>query len=293
MKTTKKRQTVERIVRREPVSRALDVLTWLGDHPEAPWSIRQVARNLRTSPTTVHRIFGVFEEHGLVHKDANGGYFPSLGLYKLARSIVVGQDLPVMVARTHLQALRDTYNETVMLGAYDPGRQEMMYVDVLESSHPVQHIVVPNRWRSIYPGAAGIGILAFLPEPERRSVYARGLEAFTERTVVDIDELEKLFAKIRRDGYVVSRGQRRVGAVAIASPVFDAVRNVFGDVVVTIPEQRFEEETAETIGGATATAAMAITSELRAAGFVRGGLQSTEARDASDGILRSSAEIGD
>jgi DNA-binding IclR family transcriptional regulator len=273
MKTTRRHMAVSREVRREPVGRALDVLAWLGDHPATPWSIREVARNLQTSPTTVHRIFRVFEDYGLLHKDANGGYFPSLGIYKLARSIVEGQDLPVTVARPHLAALRDRCNETVMLGAYDPGRQQMMYLEVLESSHPVQHIVVPNQWRSIYPGGAGMGILAFLPEPERRAVYARGLEALTDRTVVDIDELEKLLASIRHDGYVVSRGQRRVGAVGIAAPVFDAARNVFGDVVVTIPEQRFDEDMAPAVSGAAAASARAISAELRAASYIRSGVR--------------------
>jgi DNA-binding IclR family transcriptional regulator len=265
---------------------------WMGDHPTTPWSLRQVARDLRTSPTTVHRIFRVFEEHGLLHKDTNGGYFPSLGLYKLASSIGVGQDLPVMIARPHLEALRDKIDETVMIGAYDPHRQEMMYLDVIESSHPVQHIVVPNRWRSIYPGAAGMGILAFLSEPERRSVYKRGLEAFTERTVVDVDELEKLLAKIRRDGYVISRGQRRVGAVGIAAPIFDSAGQVFGDVVITIPEQRFNEGLGATVASAGAATAKVISAELKAAGYVRSRRPGGEG-DVRGAARRSGAETGD
>ena len=76
---------------REPVGRAIDVLGWMADHPKAPWSIRQVARDLETSPTTIHRIFGVFEAQGLLQKDANGGYSASLELHRLCRLIIVGR----------------------------------------------------------------------------------------------------------------------------------------------------------------------------------------------------------
>src|SRR5262245_15510562 len=156
----------------------------MADHPKSPWSIRQVARDLETSPTTIHRIFGVFEAQGLLQKDLNGGYSASLELHRLCRLIIVGQDLPVTIARPYLEGLRDKWDETVMLGVYDPGQQLMMYLDVLQSRQPVQHIVVPNVWRSIHAGAAGMAILAYLPEAERRRLYEGGLEAFTDRTLV-------------------------------------------------------------------------------------------------------------
>ena len=254
---------------REPVARALEVLNWLADHPKTPWSIRRVARDLETSPTTVHRIFGTFEASGLLRKDGDGGYLPSLGLYRMCRAII-GEDLPVELARPHLTALMEEVDETVMFGAYDPKRQQMMYLAVCLSRHPVQHIVVANEWRTIHAGAAGLGILAFLPEPERRSVYARGLERFTDKTIVNEDELEAMLATIRRAGYVRSRGQRRVGAGGIAAPVFDCLGNVFGDVCITIPDQRFDERLTKSRGTAAVAAADAITEQFRRAGFRRG-----------------------
>jgi IclR family acetate operon transcriptional repressor len=242
--------------RREPVARAIEVLSWMADHPTAPWSIRRVARDLENA-------------QGLLQKDGSGGYLPSIGLFKLCRSIV-GHDMPVILAREHLDALADTCGETVMLGAYDPKRGEMMYVDVRQAHHPVQHVVIPNVWRPIYAGATGLAILAFLPAEERQAIYARGLEPLTERTVADANELEDMLATIREVGYVRTKGHHMVGAVGIAAPVFDSSGAVFGDVCITVPEQRFQEKQTKPLGTAAMQTAAAITDQLRSAGYRRG-----------------------
>jgi IclR family acetate operon transcriptional repressor len=182
----------------------------------------------------------------------------------------VGQDLPSALAREALDTLADECGETVMLGAYDPKRQQMMYIDVRQAHHPVQHIVVPNEWRPIYAGATGLAILAFLPEKERRELYDSGLSALTDRTIIDVEEIEKTLAEIRRVGYVRTRGRHTVGAVGIAAPVFDSVGNVFGDVCITLPDQRFQDELTEVLGKAAMRTAATISDHLRSAGYRRG-----------------------
>jgi IclR family transcriptional regulator, acetate operon repressor len=254
---------------REPVARAIEVLSWMADHHGTPWGIRQVARDIGTSPSTVHRIFGIFEERGLLRKDSNGGYSPALALYRMCR-LIAGSAMPIELSRPYLDGLAQECDETVMLGAYDAHRQEMMYIDVRQAYHPVQHIVVPNVWRPIYAGATGLAILAFLPEKERQAIYAKGLTALTDRTVTNAEQLEALLEKIRQAGYVRTRGHHTVGAVAVAAPVFDSRGSVFGDVCITIPDQRFQEEFTEKLGAAAMATAAAITEQFRSANYQRG-----------------------
>src|ERR1700728_3745235 len=102
---------------REPVGRSLDVLIWIATHPDPPWSVRSVARELGTSPTTVHRIFGTFESRGLLERDGDGGYVPGLELFRIGHS-VAGQLSPAHLVRPHLEALSSQFSETVMVGAY-------------------------------------------------------------------------------------------------------------------------------------------------------------------------------
>ena len=72
---------------REPVSRALDVLVWIADHRSDPLVVRQIARDLDTTPSTVHRILGTFQQHGLIARGSKGEYVPGLELYRICASI--------------------------------------------------------------------------------------------------------------------------------------------------------------------------------------------------------------
>jgi IclR family acetate operon transcriptional repressor len=254
---------------REPVGRGLDVLIWICTHPNPPWSVRSIARELDTSPTTVHRIFGTFESRGLLERDGDGGYVPGLELFRISHT-VAAELSPARLARPHLEALSNQFSETAMLGTYNSQRGEMIYLDVVQSAHPVRYIIEKGMWMKIHAGATGLAILSFLPEQERRAIYKRGLAPLTDQTVTTEEDLELAAAQIRQVGWVSTHGQRTVGAVGTAAPVFDAAAEVFGDVCITIPEQRFDDRLTETIGAAVAATAKNVTAELCRAGYRRG-----------------------
>lgn len=254
---------------REPVGRAIDVLSWLAENPKPPWGVRNVARGLDMSPATVHRIFGIFESRGLLEKDDENNYLAGIELFRICHS-VAAQMSPVHLARGHLEALCAECDETVLLGAYNARRAQMMFIDTVPSTHPVQYLSTLNRWMPIHSGATGLAIFAALPEVERKAVYAAGLAALTDRTLTNESDVETELERVRGRGFAFSRGQRTVGAVGFAAPVLDAAGHVFGDVCVTIPEQRFTESMTETIGAAVLATAGAVTEELSRAGFRRG-----------------------
>lgn len=252
-----------------PISRAVDVLSWLAENPTPPWGVRHVARGLDMSPTTVHRIFGIFESHGLLEKDEENSYVAGLELFRICHSVAAALS-PVHLVHRHLEALCAECDETVLLGAYDPRRSRMMFIDTVPSTHPVQYLSTLNRWMPVHSGATGLAILASLPDLERKTVYAAGLTALTDRTLTAEDAVEAELTRIRGQGFAFTRGQRTVGAVGFAAPVLDAAGQVFGDVCVTIPEQRFTESMTETIGAAVLATGRIVTEELSRAGFRRG-----------------------
>jgi DNA-binding IclR family transcriptional regulator len=247
---------------RDPVGKALTVLLALGDRPAAPWSVRQFARELDTSPATIHRIFSTFESRDLLARDEDGGYRPGPGLFRLCRAV---QDnlSPVGSAHEHLEALARESGEAALFGAYEPGRHEMMFVDVVQSTHPLHYDVGVYRWIPVHAGATGLAILAFLPEVERREVYRRGLPSLTEATLTSEAAIERECARIRERGYAVSSGQRLGGAVGIAAPVFEGPDRVLGDIAVTVPDQRFEASWEEPLSRAVVTTARHVSEELQ------------------------------
>lgn len=256
-------------VGRDPVGKALAVLIALADEPDGPWSVRGLARELDTSPATVHRIFTSFESRHMLTRDEVGGYVPGPQLFRVCRSLQDGYS-PIRLARPHIEALAEESGEAVLLGAYEPARREMMFVDVVRAAHPLHYDVGLHRWIPVHSGATGIAILAHLPEAERRAIYAAGLPRLTTATLVTVDDLEAECARVREQGHAHSVAQRLAGAVAVAAPVLDSDGTVFGDVSVTIPEQRFEPAREEPLARSVRAAAARVTDELTRAGYRRG-----------------------
>lgn len=253
-------------VSREPVGRALDVLAWIADHRSDPMVVRQIARDLDTTPSTVHRILGTFQQHGLIARDGNGQYVAGLELYRICASIA--EDLSLTrIAHPHLRALAQQCNETTLLGLYDSGRGQMIFIDRVEALHPLRYVVEMHHWIPLHSGATGLAILAFLPEAERRRIYATGLAAQTPDTIVSVDAVEAELELIRRKGYAQSSGQRTAGAAGFGAPVFDCAGNVCGDLCVTLPVHRLQEVSAETIASQLVEASQRVTADLRAAGY--------------------------
>jgi DNA-binding IclR family transcriptional regulator len=224
---------------------------------------------LKFSPTTIHRVFGIFQGKGLLERDSDGGYVPGLELYRICH-LVANQMSPVRIVRPHLEQLARECGETVLLGAYDPRRGEMMYLDMVQSAHPIRYVLELDQWMPIHAGATGLAIFAALSDAERKSIYGRGLSQLTDRTLVTEEQIEGAVDKVRRDGYIWTRGQRQVGAVGIASPVFDAAGEVFGDVCITIPEQRVDESKLDSLGAEVSHTARGVSDELRRLGYRRG-----------------------
>ncbi len=257
---------------REPVARAIDVLIWLADHIDQStgdtWGVRQVAREMNASPSTIYRIFQLFESRDLVSKNEDGRYTPGLELLRVCRAF--SQRLsPVKIAKPHLEKLALACGETVLLAAYGARRGQMIVIDIIEAPHPLRWVIRLNQWNAIHSGATGLAILAFLPEEERRALYEKDLERFTERTLVSVGELEAEVAKTRSRGYAYSRGQRSRGAVGFGAPLFDAAGEVFGDVCITIPEGRFDPGQEPRLGGLLVAAAADISADLLSSGFLR------------------------
>lgn len=253
---------------REPVARAIDVLVWMADHPTDAWSVRQVAREMDAFPSTIHRIFQLFESRNLVSRTSEGRYSPGLELFRISQ--VFSRRLsPVPIARPHLERLAETCGETVLLAAFGAKRGQMMFIDMIQAPHPLRWVVELNQWMAVHSGATGLAMLAFLPEAERTALYRGQLDRFTDRTLTEPDDIERETERIREQGYACSRGQRIMGAVGLAAPIFDAAGAVFGDVCITIPEGRFDERLEPGLGRLLVSAAAEITSDLRAAGFLR------------------------
>jgi DNA-binding IclR family transcriptional regulator len=247
-----------RVRQRDPLAKALLAIDVLVDHPDGALGVRELAHMLGTAPSTTHRTLSMLAEIGMVARDNDGRYSVGFELQRLAWR--VNARFPTLtIAEPVLTKLTEVTSETSVLGLFDPVRNQVTFAATVHTQHRLQYVGNLFHSIAIHAGASGLSILAVLEKPLRdQIVYAPQLEAFTDRTLTDPAQLDAELSRIRRAGYAISRGQRTEGAVGIGAPVWGK-ETVIGNVMVTIPEQRFDPAKERELADAVISAAAEVT----------------------------------
>lgn len=209
---------------------------------EVPLSELAVSLNLPRA--SLHRLLRMLEGAGYL-KNRVGNYTLGPKAFELARMIVSrggGTDL-LHVARPVMRNLLDLIGETVILAVLSESRREMVYADVLIVDSPLRYAVPAGDRRPLYSGASGKAVLAFFP-PAELQAYISQVEyiAYTPSTTPP-ETLPPILAKVRRDGVIVEEGGHHIGALAVASPVFNYAGEAFGAIIVAGPNERMGPHT--------------------------------------------------
>lgn len=246
--------------RRGTLARVVDVLRAFTDSkPE--WGVRELARTIRTDPTTAHRILrGLTGEGFLQYEASRRAYVVGTELYRMSARVqhtfsLTELALPIMkglVAECH---------ETVSVGIYDPQRHTYSVVAHVQSDNPIRHIPRLGYPWPLHAGAPAQSVLAFLDASVIETVLDKPLSGFTPLTLTDPAALRKLLSEIRGRGYACSRGEAVTGGVAIAAPLWDT-RGVVGSLVLTMPAGRFRKGLEKKIGPKVKAAALEVSSAL-------------------------------
>jgi DNA-binding IclR family transcriptional regulator len=227
---------------RNPVLKAMKAFAWIIQAESSDVGVREMAGELRISPSTAHRLLSELMKADLVRPSSTPGrYALSLEFFRLAYLTTTRQPIRE-VALTHMRRLTDSCNETSLLGLYDPVRQQMMFAAMIDSSHPLRYSIELNKWIPVHTGASGLAIMAFLSDEEISRIIERTrLAPATSRSITERYRMEAEIQKIRKRGYAITQGQRTPDAVGLAAPVFGSNGEVVGDICLTIPKSRFEQ----------------------------------------------------
>jgi DNA-binding IclR family transcriptional regulator len=106
--------------------------------------------------------------------------------------------------------------------------------------------------------------MASLAEREVLRIVRRGLQAYTERTLVALEPLLEELARVRRRGFATAFGEFDRGLNAVAAPVHDARGNVVAAVYIWGPAFRVTPRRVPELAAQARDAASAISARLGA-----------------------------
>lgn len=224
-------QTIERI------NAIFDCFTL--ERPEL--GVREAARLIGLSTSTTGRMLAAMKELGILTQNPTTHTY-ALGGKVLKWAGVYSETLDVRARSIPmLEELHRSTQETISL--YVMEGNERVCVERLESPQNVRIVARVGRRLPLYAGSAGKVFLAFLPEARREEIIRHTeFKPLTSNTIVDEHLLRDELAKIRRQGYSLSRGEWLSDAAGVAAPVFDQSGLIVAAVTISGPAQRFTEE---------------------------------------------------
>lgn len=241
-------------------SRAIDVLIALIDSPDV--GVSELSRRYGWTKSATHRALATLAAAGFVVNDAErrryrlGPTALRLGLAAVARAELHRLALP------HLRALRDRTGETATVTVLNDD-DERVYVDQVESGHPVRQIIEVGTRSPLYLGASSKAMLAHLPEARQERVLATARGSLRADGIpLDVAALREELAVIRARGFAVSRGERVAGAASVAAPVFGHEADVVGSVSIAGVTVRQSVADLEALGPLVRETALTISREL-------------------------------
>ncbi|MBD8068627.1 IclR family transcriptional regulator [Bacillus sp. PS06] len=222
----------------QSVERALSILELLKVE-RSGLGITDIAKQLKVSKSTAHRLITSLSNFGYVKKDqVTEKYILSLKLLELGDSVLQSLDIR-SIASPHLKDLAHELEETVHLVFLE--NSEIVYIDKIESPQTIRMYSRIGKRAPVHCTGVGKAILAYLDPSEIDTIIMeKGLKKFTDYTHITRESLLNELRNIRNNRYSVDEQEHELGIRCVAAPIFDHSNKVVAGISVAAPIYRLE-----------------------------------------------------
>ena len=212
------------------LTRGLALLGAFG--PSRPaMTLSQLARHAGMPLSTAHRLLGELVEWGALERDDTGSYRIGLRLWELGALAPRGQGLRER-ALPFLEDLSQITRENVQLAVREG--TEVVFVERIGGSGAVPVLTRVGGRFALTATGVGLVLLAHAPTDVQEDVLGGRIERFTERTVTDADQLRRMLADVRVNGFSISDRQVTMDALSVGAPIQDERGQVVAAVSLVV-----------------------------------------------------------
>lgn len=224
----------------QSVDRAFDILEALA-HSSGKLSLAEISAHTGLNVSTCHHLIATIARRGYVIQSSDSKkYSLSSKIFELSEARAGQIDL-VDVAMPYMNHLNRETGEAIHLCALEG--VDLLTLAKLGSHHAVRVDSTVSKANAAHATATGKAILAWLPENEFDEILAaKGMERFTERTIVDRNRLLAHLRKVRRHGYAEDVEEFEPGVVCVGAAIRGHKGLVAGSVSISLPTMRVTED---------------------------------------------------
>ncbi len=218
------------------------------------FSLKELCERVRLPPSTVHRLLRVLLRAGFVERGKGQSYRPGRELYRLASLLRAKFDLS-QAARPLLERLWSRWQETTVLGVYNPAARRATVAEALPTRHPLRFTMESGMELTLPWGSLGRAMLAHLPDEDRDVVVAAATTGpLSGRHLPKRSVLRAELEQIRTNGVAVYFDPAYELA-GVAAPVLGSGGRLFGCIGIIMPTRRFDQHDAPAMSKAVRGAA--------------------------------------
>ena len=164
---------------------------------------------------TLHRMLQQLEGAGLLQREDGGRrYSTGVRLRRLAENLLLNNSFhgaQHAVLRQLVEEVGESCNLTALSGS------EVVYLDRVETAAPLRFYLHSGSRVPAHCSASGKLFMAQMNPAQRRRLLAHGpLEAYTPKTLTDLQALELEFERVGREGYSIDNEEFLPGLLCIA-----------------------------------------------------------------------------
>lgn len=221
------------------------------------FSLQSLAEETNIPKPTLHRMLQQLESAGLLTRSEDSRqYGTGVRLRKLAENLLLN-DTFHGARHSVLRALVNEVGESCNLTALSGS--EVMYLDRVETPAPLRFYLHSGSRVPVHCSASGKVFLAGMTPAQRQRLLAHTpLEAFTPKTLTDLDALEKEIKQVKRQGFALDNEEFLPGLLCVAVLVPSASGRSNLCVAAQAPIMRLGPEKAHTLLPALQRAAEAL-----------------------------------
>lgn len=179
------------------------------------FSLQGLAEETGIPKPTLHRMLQQLEGAGLLERGADSRqYGTGVRLRKLAENLLLNDTFHGArhgVLRALVHEVGESCNLTALSGS------EVIYLDRVETAAPLRFYLHSGSRVPVHGSASGKLFLAGMTPTQRQRLLAHApLEAFTPKTLINLDALEEEIQQVKRQGFAFDNEEFLPGLLCVA-----------------------------------------------------------------------------
>lgn len=179
------------------------------------FSLQSLAEETNIPKPTLHRMLQQLESAGLLERSGDSRqYGTGVRLRKLAENLLLNDTFHGArhsVLRSLVNEIGESCNLTALSGS------EVMYLDRVETPAPLRFYLHSGSRVPVHCSASGKLFLASMTPAQRQRLLGHAsLEAFTPKTLTNLDALEEEIKQVKRQGFALDNEEFLPGLLCVA-----------------------------------------------------------------------------